>query len=131
MNIKDKFDNLIEDSKEKINEDSAFETLLKVLVGYGMNEEKAAQMIADCIDEQYELDNIRDQFSGIYQEAKNQLESTDALTELHNQLLKSGMSDTSADMLAAKFLEQEAQTYVDCMNLINEEANKKEGAILH
>ena len=131
MNIKDKFDNLIEDCKEKLNEDSAFETLLKVLVDYGMDEEKAAQMIADCIDEQYELDNIRDQFSGIYQEAKNQLESTDALTELHNKLLKSSMDDTSADMLAAKFLEQEAQTYVDCMNLVNEETNKKKDTVLH
>ena len=39
------------------------------------------------------------------------------------------MSDVSADMLAAKFLEQEAQTYVDCMNLINESNNKK--AIFH
>ena len=131
MNIKDKFDNLIEDCKEKLNEDSAFETLLKVLVDYGMKEEKAAQMIADCIDEQYELDSIQQQFIGIYQEAKNELEPIDALTELHNQLLKSGMSDTSADMLAAKFLEQEAQTYVDCMSLVNEETNKKKDTVLH
>ena len=118
MDLEKKFQMIINDADLKLEEDSAFEKLLKVLIDYGMDEGKAAQMIADCIDEQYELDNIRDQFSGIYQEAKNQLESTDALTELHNQLLKSGMDDTSADMLAAKFLEQEAQTYVDCMDTI-------------
>ena len=131
MDLEKKFQMIINDADLKLEEDSAFEKLLKVLVDYGMDEEKAAQMIADCIDEQYELDNIRDQFSGIYQEAKNQLEPTDALTELHNQLLKSGMDDTSADMLAAKFLEQEAQTYVDCMNLVNEETNKKKDTVLH
>lgn len=131
MDLEKKFQMIINDADLKLEEDSAFEKLLKVLVDYGMDEEKAAQMIADCIDEQYELDNIKIQLSSIYQEAKNELQPIDALTELHNQLLKSGMSDTSADMLAAKFLEQEAQTYVDCMNLINEEANKKEGAILH
>ena len=124
MNIKDKFDNLIEDCKEELNEDSAFETLLKVLVGYGMDEENAAQMIADCIDEQYELDGIRDQLAGVYQETKNKIEPSDALSELHNQLIKSGMDDADADMLAAKFLEQEAQSYVDCMKLIDDE-NKK------
>ena len=129
MNIKDKFDNLIEDCKEKLNEDSAFETLLKVLVDYGMDEEKAAQMIADCIDEQYELDNIKNQLFSIYQEAKNELEPSDALTELHNQLLKSGMDDASADMLTAKFLEQEAQAYVDCMNLMSEQQKKE--TVLH
>ena len=129
MNIKDKFDNLIEDCKEKLNEDSAFETLLKVLVDYGMDEEKAAQMIADCIDEQYELDNIKIQLSSIYQEAKNDIAPKDAILELHEQLVKSGMSDASADMLAAKFLEQEAQTYVDCMNLVNEQ--EKKDTVLH
>ena len=118
MNIKDKFDNLINDCKEKLNEDSAFETLLKVLVDYGMDEEKAAQMIADCIDEQYELDEISTKFADIYSEAKNDISPKDAILELHEQLVKSGMSDTSADMLAAKFLEQEAQTYVDCIKLV-------------
>ena len=131
MDLEKKFQIIINDADLKLEEDSAFEKLLKVLVDYGMDEEEAAQMIADCIDEQYELDNIRDQFSGIYQEAKNKLEHTDALTELHNQLLKSGMDDTSADMLAAKFLEQEAQLYVDCINLVNEETHKKEDTILH
>ena len=129
MNIKDKFDNLIKDCKEKLNDDSAFETLLKVLVTYGMDEEKAAQMIADCIDEQYELDQISTKFADIYSEAKNDISPKDAILELHEQLVKSGMSDASADMLAAKFLEQEAQTYVDCMNLINEQ--EKKDTVLH
>ena len=128
MNIKDKFDNLIENCKEKLNEDSAFETLLKVLVDYGMDEKKAAQMIADCIDEQYELDEISNSFANIYSEAKNNISPKDAILELHEQLVKSGMSDASADMLAAKFLEQEAQTYVDCMNLTN---NSKKNVVLH
>ena len=131
MDLEKKFQTIINDADLKLEEDSAFEKLLKVLVDYGMDEEKAAQMIADCIDEQYELDNIKDQLSSIYQEAKNELEQTGALTELHNRLLKSGMDDTSADMLAAKFLEQEAQTYVDCMNLVNEKPHKKEDTVLH
>ena len=129
MNIKDKFDNLIEDCKEKLNEDSAFETLLKVLVDYGMDEEKAAQMIADCIDEQYELDEISTKFADIYSETKNDIAPKDAILELHEQLVKSGMSDALADMLAAKFLEQEAQTYIDCMNLMNEQ--EKKDTVLH
>lgn len=119
MDLEKKFQTIINDADLKLEEDSAFEKLLKILVDYGMDEEKAAQMIADCIDEQYELDNIKDQLSNIYQEAKNELEPTDALTELHNQLLKSGMDDTNADILAVKFLEQEAQNYVDCLNTIN------------
>ena len=131
MDLEKKLQTIVNDADLKLEEDSAFEKLLKVLVDYGMDEEKAAQMIADCIDEQYELDNIRDQLSSIYQEAKNSIESSDALTELHNQLLKSEMSDVDADMLAAKFLEQEAQTYVDCMNLVNEETNKKKDTVLH
>ena len=71
MNIEERFKNLIEESKEQLSEDSAFETLLKVLVSYGMDEKKAAQMIADCIDEQYELDEILNSFANIYSEAKN------------------------------------------------------------
>ena len=130
MNIKDKYDNLIEDCKEKLDEDSAFETLLKVLVDYGMDEEKAAQMIVDCIDEQYELDEISTKFADIYSEAKNDISPKDAILELHEQLVKSGMSDASADMLAAKFLEQEAQTYVDCMKLVESSAQKK-STVLH
>ena len=129
MDLEKKFQMIINDANLKLEEDSAFEKLLKVLVDYGMDEEKAARMIADCIDEQYELDNIRDQLSSIYQEAKNSIESSDALTELHNQLLKSGMSDVDADMLAAKFLEQEAQHYIDCMNLVGTE--KKKDTVLH
>lgn len=129
MNIEERLNNLIEESKEKLSEDSAFETLLQVLVNYGMDEEKAAQMIADCIDEQYELDEISNSFANIYSEAKNNISPKDAILELHEQLVKSGMNDADADMLAAKFLEKEAQMYVDCMNLINESNNKK--AVFH
>ena len=129
MDLEKKFQIIINDADLKLEEDSAFEKLLKVLVDYGMDEEEAAQMIADCIDEQYELDNIKNQLSNIYQEAKNELKPTDALTELHTQLVKSGMSDVSADMLAAKFLEQEAQIYVDCMNLMDEQ--EKKDTVLH
>ena len=63
-----KLEMIINDAELKLEEDSAFEKLLKVLVDYGMDEEKAAQMIADCIDEQYELDEISTKFiiSNIY-----------------------------------------------------------------
>jgi len=128
MNI-DEFDELIKNCKEKLSGDSAFEKLLKVLVDYGMDENLAAEMIVDCIDEQYELDEISTKFASIYSEAKNDISPKGAILELHEQLVKSGMSDTSADMLAAKFLEQEAQTYVDCMNLIDDSNNKK--VVLH
>ena len=131
MDLEKKFQMIINDADLKLEEDSAFEKLLKVLIDYGMDEEKAAQMIADCIDEQYELDNIRDQFSGIYQETKNELGVVDALTELHTQLMKSGMSDVSADMLAAKFLEQEARTYVDCMDFMQNNPCEKKENIIH
>ena len=131
MDLEKKLQMIINDADLKLEEDSAFEKLLKVLVNYGMDEENAAQMIADCIDEQYELDNIKDQLSGIYQEAKNELEPTDALTELHTQLMKSGMSDVSADMLAAKFLEQEARTYVDCMDFMQNNPCEKKENIIH
>lgn len=70
MNLNKKLEMIIDDAKLKLEEDSAFEKLLKVLTDYGMNEEIAAQMIADCIDEQYELDGIRNQLANIYQEAK-------------------------------------------------------------
>ena len=129
MDLEKKFQIIINDTDLKLEEDSAFEKLLKVLVDYGMNEESAAQMIADCIDEQYELDNIKNQLSNIYQEAKNEINHPDALTELHDQLLKSGMDDVGANTLAAKFLEQEAQNYVDCMNLVKESSNKN--TVLH
>ena len=129
MDLETKFKNIINEAECKLEDDSAFEKLLKVLVNYGMNEDDAAQTIADCIDEQYELDGIRDQLANVYQDAKNEIEPTDALSELHNQLVKSGMDDVEADMLAAKFLEQEAQNYVDCMNLVKEPSNKN--TVLH
>ena len=129
MDLEKKFQMIINDADLKLEEDSAFEKLLKVLVNYGMDEEEAAQMIADCIDEQYELDEISNSFANIYSEAKNNISPRDAILELHEQLVKSGTNDVDADMLAAKFLEQEAQIYVDCMNLMDEQ--EKKDTVLH
>ena len=64
------FDEILDECEEKLQGDSAFEKLLKVLVDFGMNVDDAAQMIADCIDEQYELDGVRDKLSSVYQDAK-------------------------------------------------------------
>lgn len=61
---------LAHEAHDALGEDSAFEKLLKVLTDYGMNEDKAAQMIVDCIDEQYQLDAIADTFNDVYQDAK-------------------------------------------------------------
>ena len=74
MDLEKKLNIAISEAECKLEGDSAFEKLLRVLVEYGMNEDDAAQMIADCIDEQYELDDIRDQLSCIYQEAKETVE---------------------------------------------------------
>ena len=56
--------------KNEIDEESAFEKLLSVLVGYGMDEDQASHMIADCIDEQYELDEVSKLLNDIYQDTK-------------------------------------------------------------
>lgn len=61
---------LAHEANSMLEEDSAFERLLKVLTDHGMNEDKAAQMIADCITEQYQLDAIADTFNDVYQDAK-------------------------------------------------------------
>ena len=113
MDLEKKSQTAIDGTYLKIEESPAFEKLLKVLVDYGMDEEKAAQMIADCIDEQYELDELSDKFFNMYSEAKKEISQENAIFELHERLVKSGMSDDAADLLAAKFLEQEAQDYVD------------------
>lgn len=72
MNINnvDDLKKLAHELKNEINEESAFDKLLKVLTDNGMDEDKAAQMIADCIDEQYELDEVSKSLNGIYQDAK-------------------------------------------------------------
>lgn len=54
----------------KISRESAFEKLLRVLTDYGMDEDLAAQMISDCIDEQYELDEIAETINNTYQDNK-------------------------------------------------------------
>jgi len=61
----------------EINEENAFEKLLSILVGHGYSEDEGAQLIADVIDEQYELDKIRDELSSMYQEAKQIVEENE------------------------------------------------------
>lgn len=48
-----------------------------------------------------------------------------AIIELHEALLRSGLSDTEADFLAARFLEEEAELYCECMQQAIEETNKR------
>jgi len=72
MNINsiDDLKRIANDFKSEISDGSAFDKLLKVLTDYGMDEDRASQMIADCIDEQYELDKVSELLSDIYQDAK-------------------------------------------------------------
>lgn len=72
MNINnvDDLKRIAHELKNEIDSESAFEKLLKVLTDFGMDEDKAAQMIADCIDEQYELDKVAETLHEIYQDAK-------------------------------------------------------------
>lgn len=37
----------------------------------------------------------------------------DAIVEIHQQLLKAGLTDEEADDLAARFLEEEAEDYIN------------------
>ena len=53
-----------------ILKENAFEKLLNILVQAGYEEETAAELIADVIDEQYELDRIGKELSNIYKDAK-------------------------------------------------------------
>ena len=70
INNVDDLKKLAHEANSNLDEESAFERLLKVLTDYGMNEDEAAQMIADCIDEQYALDAVADKFNNVYQDAK-------------------------------------------------------------
>lgn len=72
MNIKnvDDLKRVAHELNNEIDEESAFEKLLSVLVGYGIDEDQASQMIADCIDEQYEIDEVSKSLNDIYQDAK-------------------------------------------------------------
>lgn len=49
----------------------------------------------------------------------------DAIIELHEKLLKAGLTDSEADALAARFLEEEAEMYCECMNLVKEKIKEK------
>ena len=54
----------------------------------------------------------------------------DAIVELHQQLLKSGLTDEEADDLTARFLEEEAADYVKLINGLEKHFHK-ENTILH
>ena len=49
-----------------------------------------------------------------------------ALIEIDEKLMSTGMSETEVDMLMARFLEEEAKNYVDCMELVDEDFFEKE-----
>ena len=53
-----------------LSEENAFEKLLNILMQTGYGEEAAAELIANVIDEQYELDRIGNEISNIYKDAK-------------------------------------------------------------
>ena len=57
--------------------ENAFEKLLNILVQAGYEEETAAELIADVIDEQYELDRIGNEISNIYKDAKEILDKNE------------------------------------------------------
>ena len=54
----------------------------------------------------------------------------DAIVEIHQQLLKAGLTDEEADELTAKFLEEEAADYVKLINGLKKHFQKK-NTILH
>ena len=62
---------LAHEANSNLDEDSAFERLLKILVDFGVKESKAEKLIADCINEQYQLDAIADKFNEAYQDNKD------------------------------------------------------------
>ena len=49
-----------------------------------------------------------------------------ALEELNERLLSSGMDQDDVDHLLARFLEEEAYDYVDCMDVMKDMLLKKE-----
>lgn len=49
-----------------------------------------------------------------------------ALEELNTRLLSSGMDQDDVDHLLAKFLEEEAYDYVDCMDVMKDMLLQKE-----
>ena len=56
----------------------------------------------------------------LYEEVK-----MDAIVEIHQQLLKAGLTDEEADDLAARFLEEEAQDYVKLINGLEKHFQKE------
>lgn len=54
-----------------------------------------------------------------------------ALIEIDERLMSTGMTETEVDMLMARFLEEEAKDYVDCMKLVDEDFFEKESTIIH
>ena len=62
------------DVAQKPEEDSSFDKLLNLLISFGVDEEVGAEMIANCISEQYQIDQIRDEIRADY--LSNNLEKT-------------------------------------------------------
>ena len=54
-----------------------------------------------------------------------------AMIIVNEKLLSTGMSQEEVDMLMGRYLEEEAQDYVECMNIIKEQFKSKENTILH
>lgn len=53
-----------------------------------------------------------------------------AMFEIEDKLKETGMSQQEIDLLMSRFLEEEAKPYVDCMELIDQEAEKKKEKIV-
>ena len=53
-----------------------------------------------------------------------------ALEQLSSILSSTGMSDDDINMLLGKFLEEEAEDYVECMSIIKDTIKRKEQVLL-
>jgi hypothetical protein len=51
-----------------------------------------------------------------------------ALNEIHSKLLETGLNEFEADGLLARFLEEEAYDYVECMSIIRMRLEDKAGS---
>lgn len=50
---------------------------------------------------------------------------------INNKLLETGMSQEEVDMLMGRFLEEETQEYIDCINLVKDHIQSKEDIVIH
>lgn len=54
-----------------------------------------------------------------------------ALIIINEKLLESGMDQVEIDHLMARFLEEEAQEYVECIDLVKDHIQCKEDIVIH